>query len=59
MDLGTIQFDNIGIRHNMIWGHWNKAHFNLRPLEQGTIYFATLEKDTIPYNGNGIRHNPK
>ena len=47
MDLGTIQFDGIGIRHNMIWGHWNKAQFNFGPLEQGTIQF----------DGIGIRHN--
>ena len=33
MDLGTIQFDGIGIRHNMIWGRWIKAHFNLMVLE--------------------------
>ena len=33
LDLGTIQFDSIGIRHNSIWRHWNKAQFNLMVLE--------------------------
>ena len=47
MDWGTIQFDNIGIRHTSIWWYWNKAQFNLGPLEQGTIQF----------DGIGIRHN--
>ena len=33
MDLGTIQFDAVGISHNSIKKHWNKAQFNLMSME--------------------------
>ena len=38
-EIGTIQFDGIGIRHNSNrWG-WNKAQLKCRTLELGTIQF--------------------
>ena len=33
LELGTIQFRVIGLRHSLDWQHWNKAQFQLGTLE--------------------------
>ena len=57
LELGTIQFEAIGIRHKSLWeigirhisilGIWVKAQFRL----------VTMERGTIQIGNTGIRHN--
>ena len=32
-ELGTLQFWDIGLGHNLDWQYWNKAHFNFGSLD--------------------------
>ena len=57
LELGTIQFDFVGIRHKSLWeigmrhtsflGNWIKAQFRLVIWERGTVQIGNT----------GIRHN--